>query len=145
VAVKLALLSENAAVLFNFCSLAPYNDEENGAAMTFVVTEACIRCKYMECTTVCPVDCFYEGINMLVINQSECIDCGSCEPICPSEAIISGIDDPDGQWAALNQKYAVLWPRLKASQRGPAPTDADEWKGKPDKLANQFDPSPAQR
>ena len=56
--------------------------------MTYVVTEACIRCKYMDCVEVCPVDCFYEGDNMLVINPSECIDCGVCEPECPAEAIL---------------------------------------------------------
>lgn len=56
--------------------------------MTYVVTDACIRCKYMDCVEVCPVDCFYEGENMLVINPSECIDCGVCEPECPAEAIL---------------------------------------------------------
>lgn len=113
--------------------------------MAYVVTEACIRCKYMECTTVCPVDCFYEGTNMLVINPSECIDCGSCEPICPSQAIIPEIDDTDDLWVTFNSKYAALWPKLKASQRGPAPADADVWKDEPNKLANYFDPVPAQR
>lgn len=56
--------------------------------MTYVVTDACIRCKYMDCVEVCPVDCFYEGENMLVINPNECIDCGVCEPECPAEAIL---------------------------------------------------------
>jgi ferredoxin len=56
--------------------------------MTYVVTDACIKCKYMDCVEVCPVDCFYEGENMLVINPSECIDCGVCEPECPAEAIL---------------------------------------------------------
>src|SRR6516164_5252688 len=56
--------------------------------MTYVVTEACIRCKYMDCVEVCPVDCFYEGENMLVIHPDECIDCGVCEPECPVDAII---------------------------------------------------------
>ena len=55
--------------------------------MTYVVTEDCIKCKHMDCVEVCPVDCFYEGENMLVINPSECIDCGVCEPECPAEAI----------------------------------------------------------
>jgi NAD-dependent dihydropyrimidine dehydrogenase PreA subunit len=53
--------------------------------MTYVVTEACIKCKYMDCVEVCPVDCFYEGDNMLVIKPSECIDCGVCEPECPAD------------------------------------------------------------
>ena len=56
--------------------------------MTYVVTDACIKCKYLDCVEVCPVDCFYEGENMLVINPSECIDCGVCEPECPAEAIL---------------------------------------------------------
>ena len=68
--------------------------------MTYVVTEACIKCKYMDCVEVCPVDCFYEGENMLVINPDECIDCGVCEPECPPKAIVpdteKGIDDRDG-------------------------------------------------
>jgi ferredoxin len=113
--------------------------------MAYVVTEACIKCKYMECTTVCPVDCFYEGANMLVINQSECIDCGSCEPLCPSEAIIPDIDDVDQRWTVVNSEYAARWPKLKASQRGAAPDDADSWKEMPNKFETEFDPSPADR
>ncbi len=102
--------------------------------MAYVVTESCIKCKYMECTTVCPVDCFYEGVNMLVINQAECIDCGSCEPICPSEAIIPDIDDTDRRWIGFNSQYAKAWPKIKASQRGAAPADADRWKDVSDKI-----------
>ena len=58
--------------------------------MTYVVTEKCIRCKYLDCVEVCPVDCFYEGENMLVIHPDECIDCGVCEPECPVDAIRPG-------------------------------------------------------
>ena len=61
--------------------------------MTYVVTENCIKCKYMDCVEVCPVDCFYVGENMLVINPEECIDCGVCEPECPAEAIVPDSDD----------------------------------------------------
>ena len=57
--------------------------------MTYVVTQDCIKCKYTDCVEVCPVDCFYEGDETLVINPDECIDCGVCEPECPAEAIIS--------------------------------------------------------
>ena len=57
--------------------------------MTFVVTEACIKCKYTDCVEVCPVDCFYEGPDFLVIGPDECIDCGLCEPECPIDAIVS--------------------------------------------------------
>ena len=67
--------------------------------MTYVVTDACIRCKYMDCVEVCPVDCFYEGENMLVINPSECIDCGVCEPECPAEAILPDTESGPGEMA----------------------------------------------
>src|SRR5581483_5848764 len=62
-------------------------DTVRSAGMTYVVNENCIKCKYMDCVEVCPVDCFYEGANMLVIHPDECIDCGVCEPECPAEAI----------------------------------------------------------
>ena len=64
--------------------------------MTYVVNEACIKCKYMDCVEVCPVDCFYEGENMLVIHPDECIDCGACEPECPVNAIFPEEDVPEG-------------------------------------------------
>ena len=67
--------------------------------MTYVVTENCIRCKYMDCVEVCPVDCFYVGENMLVIHPDECIDCGVCEPECPVEAIVPDSDDKAAAWA----------------------------------------------
>src|SRR5690606_8122429 len=67
------------------------------SGMTFVVTEACIKCKYTDCVEVCPVDCFHEGPNMLVIDPEECIDCTLCEPECPVEAIVSEDDVPAGQ------------------------------------------------
>ena len=63
--------------------------------MTFVVTENCIKCKYMDCVEVCPVDCFHEGPNMLVIDPEECIDCTLCEPECPVEAIFEEAATPD--------------------------------------------------
>ena len=61
--------------------------------MTYVVKDACVKCKYMDCVEVCPVDCFYEGENMLVIHPDECIDCGVCEPECPAEAISDDTDE----------------------------------------------------
>jgi ferredoxin len=70
--------------------------------MTYVVTENCIRCKYMDCVEVCPVDCFYAGENMLVINPSECIDCGVCEPEGPAKAIVPDSDDRASAWAEAN-------------------------------------------
>src|SRR3569833_2456401 len=71
--------------------------------MTYVVTENCIKCKYMDCVEVCPVDCFYEGENMLVIHPDECIDCGVCEPECPAEAIVPASDDRAADWAGKSQ------------------------------------------
>jgi ferredoxin len=75
--------------------------------MTYIVTEACIKCKTMDCVEVCPVDCFYEGENMLVIHPDECIDCGVCEPECPPEAILPDTDAPaDGdEYLKVEGKY----------------------------------------
>jgi ferredoxin len=80
--------------------------------MTYVVTEACIRCKYMDCVEVCPVDCFYEGENMLVINPNECIDCGVCEPECPAEAILPDTEAGLEKWLEVNATYSAEWPNL---------------------------------
>ena len=74
--------------------------------MTYVVTEKCIRCKFMDCVEVCPVDCFYEGENMLVIHPDECIDCGVCEPECPVDAIRPDTEPGLDQWLTLNAEYA---------------------------------------
>ena len=102
--------------------------------MTYVVTENCIKCKYTDCVEVCPVDCFYEGPNFLVIDPDECIDCALCEPECPVEAIFSEDDLPEGQekFLALNADLAKEWPVI--SEKKDAPPDADEWNGVPDKL-----------
>ena len=99
--------------------------------MTFVVVENCIKCKFMDCVEVCPVDCFYEGENMLVIHPDECIDCGVCEPECPAEAIVPDSDEAAAAWASINAEYANKWPNITA--KGESPADAEEWKGKPDK------------
>ncbi len=110
--------------------------------MTYVVTDACIRCKYMDCVEVCPVDCFHEGENMLVINPNICIDCGVCELECPAEAIVSGTTPDVEKWVALNQKYSALWPSV--TQAGIPPIDANEWNGKPDKM-QYFSENPAKK
>ena len=101
--------------------------------MTFVVTENCIKCKYTDCVDVCPVDCFHEGPNMLVIDPDECIDCAVCIPECPVNAIYAEEDLPAGQEAftALNAELAKIWPTL-ADKKDPLP-DADEWKDVKDK------------
>jgi ferredoxin len=109
--------------------------------MTYVVTENCIKCKYMDCVEVCPVDCFYAGENMLVIDPDECIDCGVCEPECPANAIVSDAEPGLEGWLNLNRKYAAIWPNI--SEKGLPPADAKEWDGVPGKLA-QFSPHPYQ-
>jgi len=102
--------------------------------MTFYVTESCIRCKYTDCVDVCPVDCFHEGPNFLVIDPEECIDCALCEPECPVEAIYSEDDLPGDQQAfiALNTELAQRWPVI-ADVKSP-PADADEWRDVKEKL-----------
>ena len=102
--------------------------------MTYVVLENCIRCKYTDCVDVCPVDCFHEGPNFLVIDPDECIDCALCEPECPAEAILSEDDLPADQehFLNLNAELAQHWPVIN-SRKDPLP-DATEWDGQPDKL-----------
>ncbi len=102
--------------------------------MTFVVTESCIKCKYTDCVEVCPVDCFHEGPNFLVIDPDECIDCTLCEPECPVEAIVSEDDLPEVQqhFLALNAELSLEWPVL--SEMKEAPADADDWKDVKEKL-----------
>lgn len=101
--------------------------------MTFVVTESCIRCKYTDCVEVCPVDCFYEGPNFLVINPDECIDCGLCEPECPVNAILSEDDLPShlAEYKALNAELSIKWPNITVRKDGPL--DAKEWEAVKDK------------
>lgn len=108
--------------------------------MTYVVTESCIRCKYMDCIEVCPVDCFYEGENMLVINPDECIDCGVCEPECPAEAIIPDTAENAERWVEMNREYAQNWPNI--TRKKSPPEDAEQWLGVQNKFADQFSPQP---
>lgn len=95
--------------------------------MTFVVTENCIKCKYTDCVEVCPVDCFYEGPNFLVINPDECIDCALCEPECPIEAIVSEDDlsDEQREFLELNAELSKTWPNITHKKEGSS--DAKEW------------------
>ncbi|MEM6463837.1 MAG: ferredoxin FdxA [Pseudomonadota bacterium] len=102
--------------------------------MTYVVTENCIACKYTDCVEVCPVDCFYEGENMLVIHPDECIDCGVCEPECPAEAIRPDTDEAMESWVDFNLKYAELWPVI-VTKKDPLPAAADR-DGEPGKMAD---------
>src|SRR3569833_1465472 len=80
--------------------------------MTYVVTDACIKCKYMDCVEVCPVDCFYEGEVMLEINPNECIDCGVCEPECPAEAILPDTESGLEKWLEVNANFSADWPNI---------------------------------
>lgn len=108
--------------------------------MTYVVIDACIRCKYMDCVEVCPVDCFYEGENMLVIHPDECIDCGVCEPECPIEAIKPDTDPGMEDWIEFNRKYSESWPNITIRKEPPG--DAAQWEGVPDKLEKHFSSNP---
>ena len=85
--------------------------------MTFVVDENCIRCKIMDCVEVCPVDCFYEGENMLVIHPDECIDCGVCVPECPVDAIKPDTEPGLEKWLRLNAEYVKIWPNITMKNR----------------------------
>jgi ferredoxin len=101
--------------------------------MPFVVTESCIKCKYTDCVEVCPVDCFREGKNMLIIDPDECIDCALCEPECPVNAIMPEDDVPEDQkeFIELNARLSKTLPTITTAKA--APTDADEWKDVKDK------------
>ena len=110
--------------------------------MTYVVTDACIRCKYMDCVEVCPVDCFYEGENMLVINPNECIDCGVCEPECPAEAILPDTENGLEQWLELNATFSAQWPNLTRNKD--SPEYADSFKGVDGKYDQYFSPEPGE-
>lgn len=101
--------------------------------MSYVVTEQCVRCKYTDCVDVCPVDCFHEGPNFLVINPEECIDCNLCVAECPVDAIFADDDLPESQrdFIEINAQLAKQWPVINTVK--PAMQDADQWAGKPNK------------
>ena len=110
--------------------------------MTYVVTDNCIACKYTDCVEVCPVDCFYEGENMLVIHPDECIDCGVCEPECPADAIRSDTDAGLEKWLEINRQYSTEWPNLTTKKD--ALPDAENMDGKDNKLALYFSKAPGE-
>lgn len=110
--------------------------------MTYVVTDNCIKCKYMDCVEVCPVDCFYEGENMLVIHPDECIDCGVCEPECPAEAIKPDTEPGLESWLKVNADFAKSWPNITIKR--PPPEDAKEFDGKPNKFETYFSQQPGE-
>ena len=114
--------------------------------MSYLVVDNCIKCKHMDCVEVCPVDCFYEGENMLVINPEECIDCGVCEPECPADAIV-----PDhslagaelSKWMNINKEYSEKWPVVSAIHDDkPTPEEAEKMNGVPNKFETHFSEKP---
>ena len=107
--------------------------------MTYIVKDECIKCKLTDCADVCPVDCFYEGENMLVINPDECIDCGVCEPECPIDAIVADTDEGTKdmeKWLLLNKKFSAIWPNISKKKE---PMEGHEkFKGIKDKYEKHF-------
>ena len=124
------------SIVFNCYNLHQIKMIEPGRynSMTFVVGDNCIKCKHTDCVEVCPVDCFYEGPNFLVIHPDECIDCALCEPECPIDAIFAEDEIPPGQehFIELNQELAEIWPNI-SEQKEPL-EDADKWNGVPEKI-----------
>jgi ferredoxin len=111
-------------------------------SMTYVVVENCIKCKYMDCVEVCPVDCFYEGENMLVIHPDECIDCGVCEPECPVEAIKPDTEPGLEKWLRLNADMSRSWPNVTIKRE--ASPDAKSFDGKAGKFDAYFSANPGE-
>ena len=107
--------------------------------MTFIVNDNCIKCKHTDCVEVCPVDCFYEGENMLIIHPDECIDCGVCEPECPEEAI-EAESDSTLKWVELAREYVDQWPNITQIKESPA--DAADYKNMPGKFEKYFSANP---
>jgi ferredoxin len=108
--------------------------------MTYVVTDNCIKCKYTDCVEVCPVDCFYEGENFLVIHPDECIDCGVCEPECPAEAIKPDTESGLDKWLKINADFASIWPNI-TQKKDPLP-EAKEFDGVAEKFEQYFSDKP---
>jgi ferredoxin len=108
--------------------------------MTYIVVDACIKCKLMDCVEVCPVDCFYEGENMLVIHPDECIDCGVCEPECPIEAIKPDTEDGLESWLEVNRDYSEKWPNITV--KGEPPADSKEFETVEGKFDKYFSSNP---
>jgi len=110
--------------------------------MTYIVNEKCIKCKFTDCVEVCPVDCFYEGENMLVIHPDECIDCGVCEPECPVDAIKPDTEPDIEKWLEVNRDFAEKWPNI--TQKKDSPADADKYREEPGKFEKYFSEKPGE-
>ena len=110
--------------------------------MTYIVNDKCIMCKHTDCVEVCPVDCFYEGENMLVIHPDECIDCGVCEPECPPEAILPDSEEGTEDWVNFNRKYSEIWPNI--TQLKDPMKEADKFLNEENKLDLYFSEKPGE-
>ena len=111
--------------------------------MTYIVKDECIKCKLTDCVEGCPVDCFYEGENMLVIDPDECIDCGVCEPECPINAIVADNDyvhEDKDKWLLLNKEFSAIWPNI-TKQKKPM-IDHEKFKDVKDKHKKYFSEKP---
>jgi len=104
--------------------------------MTYIVNDKCILCKHTSCVEVCPVDCFYEGENMLVINPDECIDCGVCEPECPEDAIKSDNEEGTEEWVKFNGEWAKQWQQI-TTKKDPMP-DYEKHQNEENKIDKYF-------
>ena len=110
--------------------------------MTYIVNDKCIMCKHTDCVEVCPVDCFYEGENMLVIHPDECIDCGVCEPECPPEAILPDSEEGTEDWVNFNRKYSEIWPNI--TQLKDPMKEADKFLNEENKFNLYFSEKPGE-
>ena len=108
--------------------------------MTYIVNDKCIKCKLTDCVDVCPVDCFYEGENMLVIKPDECIDCGVCEPECPVDAIITDTEAGSEKWLELNREMSEIWPNI--GEKIDAMPDAEKMREEGSKYEKYFSKAP---
>lgn len=108
--------------------------------MTYVVNESCIKCKFTDCVEVCPVDCFYEGENMLVINPDECIDCGVCETECPVNAIEPDTNKDTEKLVVLNKDMSLKWPNI--TKKKDALPNADAFRDVKNKMETYFSENP---
>lgn len=110
--------------------------------MTYIVDDKCIKCKHTDCVEVCPVDCFYEGENMLVIHPDECIDCGVCEPECPVDAIKADTEPGIEKWLDINREYSEIWPNITLKKDAPA--DAEKFAEEENKFEKYFSAEPGE-
>ena len=108
--------------------------------MAHVVTNKCVKCKFTDCVEVCPVDCFYEGENMLVIHPDECIDCGVCEPECPVDAIKPDTEPGLDKWLELNREYSEKWPNITVKK--PHAADSHDYEKETGKFEKYFSANP---